>query len=49
MFLLQHVLCLYQDFIQEFLEKAIIFRELFPKGEERLLQASTEFFDEYDS
>ncbi|KAG0580912.1 hypothetical protein KC19_4G210000 [Ceratodon purpureus] len=36
-----------KDFIEEFLEKAVTFRELFPKGEERLLQASTEFFDDY--
>lgn len=36
-----------KDFIQEFLDKAITFRQLFSNGEERLLQASTEFFDEY--
>lgn len=36
----------HQDFIQEFLEKAVTFRELFPTGEERLLQAANEFFDE---
>ncbi|XP_024390058.1 vacuolar protein sorting-associated protein 51 homolog [Physcomitrium patens] len=36
-----------KDFIQEFLEKAVTFRELFPKGEKRLLQACHEFFDDY--
>jgi hypothetical protein len=37
-----------QDFIQEFIETATTFRELFPKGEKRLLEAATKFFDKYD-
>lgn len=37
-----------QDFIQEFIETATTFRELFPKGEKRLLEAATNFFDKYD-
>jgi len=46
-FLLLH-LRPYQDFIQEFLDQAVTFREQFPNGEERLLENSREFFDEYD-
>lgn len=46
-FLLLQPFYLYQDFIQDFLDKAVTFRNPFPNGEERLLQASTDFFDEY--
>jgi hypothetical protein len=36
-----------KDFIQEFLDKVVTFREQSPNGEERLLEASREFLDEY--
>lgn len=34
-----------QDFVQEFIETAATFRELFPTGEKALLEAATSLFD----
>ncbi|XP_024371443.1 vacuolar protein sorting-associated protein 51 homolog isoform X3 [Physcomitrium patens] len=36
-----------KDFIQEFLDESVKFREIFPNGEDHLLHISTEFFDDY--
>jgi len=43
----KYVFYLYQDFIQEFLDKALTVQEQFPNGNDNL-QTSSEFFDEYD-